>query len=65
MTLFFIENTVLDKILQKFGKNVNYICVGSEEDHDCHQPRLNVQVILNKTIEKYKPFFDDITCKLH
>ncbi len=60
-----LEYTVRDKILQMFGEKVKYICVGSEEDVDCHQPRLNVQVILNTVIEKNKPFFDDITCKLH
>ncbi len=61
----FTEDIVLDKILQKFGEQVEYICIGSEEDTDCSHPRLNVQIILDTAIEKYTPFLDDITCKLY
>ncbi len=46
---------MLDGILQIFGDEVIYICVGSEEDAGCHQARLNVQVILKTTIAKYTP----------
>jgi hypothetical protein len=48
----FTVHAVCDKILQKFGRQVKYICIESEEDVDCSHPRLNVQIILDKKIEK-------------
>ena len=60
-----IETMVRDRILEKFGDKVKYICVGSEQDSVLNRPRLNVQILLYKVVETAVAFLDNITGKLN
>ncbi|CAF1296120.1 unnamed protein product [Rotaria sordida] len=56
------KELVMKKIKEEFGiENIQYICIGEEISELNHQQHLHIQIIFKETIDRRKPFLDDIT----
>ncbi|CAF1436330.1 unnamed protein product [Rotaria sordida] len=56
------KQLVMNKIKEEFGiENIQYICIGEEISELNHQQHLHIQIIFKETIDRRKPFLDEIT----
>jgi hypothetical protein len=56
------KDIVMNEIKRQFGiDKIQYICIGEEISESNHREHLHIQIIFKETIDRRKPFLDEIT----
>lgn len=62
IVLIHLEESIIEELQNDSIHLIQYICINDELDVDHQSQRINIQIIFQKDVDKYRPFLDRYTC---